>query len=83
VWDIESFQLLITLSGYTHWVYSMCLHDKYLLSGSHNMIKVWDLDALKCVKTINTKGGKSIYSLVVAGNYLLAGNYDNSIFVRL
>jgi WD40 repeat protein len=35
------------------------------------------------VKTLVTgnKGGKSIYSLAVAGDYLLAGTYENSILV--
>eukprot|EP01119_Soliformovum_irregulare_P022727 TRINITY_DN7827_c0_g1_i1.p1 TRINITY_DN7827_c0_g1~~TRINITY_DN7827_c0_g1_i1.p1 ORF type:complete len:508 (-),score=87.93 TRINITY_DN7827_c0_g1_i1:24-1547(-) len=81
VWDIDTFELITTLTGYSHWVYSMCLHDKYLFSGSHNMIKIWDIETLKDVRTIVTKRGKSIYSLAVAGNRLLAGTFDNSIFV--
>jgi hypothetical protein len=55
-----------------------------MFAGSHNMIKVWDIETLQCVKTITTgnKGGKSIYTLAVAGDYLLAGTYENSIHVR-
>lgn len=42
---------------------------------------MWDLETLQCVKTLKTTGGKSIYSLAVAGNYLLSATYDNSVFV--
>lgn len=44
------------------------------------MWQVWDLETLKPVKTINT-GGKSIYSLVTTDKYLLAGTYENTIYI--
>lgn len=59
----------------------MCLFNNYLISGSHNIIKVWDIETLKPVKTINTPGGKSIYCLAVTDKYLLSGTYENTIQV--
>jgi hypothetical protein len=41
------------------------------------------METLQCTKTLNTKIGKSIYSLAIAGNYLLSGTYDHYIFVSI
>jgi hypothetical protein len=40
VWSVDNFQLLTTLTGFNHWVYSMLIYDNHLICGSHNMIKV-------------------------------------------
>eukprot|EP01098_Paradermamoeba_levis_P001002 TRINITY_DN11126_c0_g1_i1.p1 TRINITY_DN11126_c0_g1~~TRINITY_DN11126_c0_g1_i1.p1 ORF type:complete len:392 (-),score=83.09 TRINITY_DN11126_c0_g1_i1:103-1131(-) len=80
VWNLETMTVLRTLRGMNHWVRAITVSNGRLYTGSYNIIKVWDLTAFQCIKSISTNCG-SVYSLALCGGYLMAGTYENTISV--
>ncbi|XP_074659769.1 kinesin-like protein KIF21A [Tubulanus polymorphus] len=58
VWDLNTCQLLTTLSGHPHNVTTVkyCSQNKLLYSVSSYLIKVWDPRASKCVQSLCSSG---------------------------
>jgi len=78
VWNLASQSLVGVLPGHNHWVRAITLANGYCFSGGHNVIKVWDMAKFNCVRTMSQPCG-SIYSVLVNGNMLYAGTYENTV----
>jgi WD40 repeat protein len=78
---IDDFQDIITLIGHKNWINTLAFVNKYglLLSGSHDdIIKVWNLSAYQCIKTIPVWGG--VYKLLsLPGGYFASGHFYDGV----
>ena len=94
IWDIKSGAYIQTLEG--HSLTSKILFGKYFIEGriqallwadghlmskSYETIKIWDLEAGKCIKCITTPG-KSICSFFTAARGHLITERDSTISIR-
>ena len=55
VWNSKSFELIATLPGHNYGISSLAIPflSQYLLSGSFQEMKIWDMQLLECVETLN------------------------------
>lgn len=68
------------LTGLDYWVRALVANHSYLYAGSHETIKVWDLNKMDCVLSICAPSGH-IYSLAIADSYILCGTNGKDIHV--
>ena len=81
IWNMDTGECVINITGHTHYVYSLqSLPNNRLASGSGDRtIKIWNLDTGQCVKSI-TGHTNIIYSLqLLANNRLASGSGDLTI----
>jgi hypothetical protein len=74
-----------TLTGHKgHWVHGLLLYQKFLISSSNNLIKVWNAESLEELRTCKTVQGGSIYALAVIEEdgkpvRLVTGTWESTI----
>jgi F-box/WD-40 domain protein MET30 len=81
IWDIESGEVIRTLTGHTLGIRCLQFDDHQLASGSlDGSVKIWDWRSGQLIKTL---GGptKGVVSVHFDGHYLCAGSMDCVIYV--
>ncbi|XP_072013775.1 E3 ubiquitin-protein ligase TRAF7-like isoform X3 [Amphiura filiformis] len=83
VWDVETLDLIKTISGLHHWVRALALDPmkEYLYSGSHNTVAVWDARGEFAMKRQLDHQFGSVYSLLITNLYIIMGTYNRNILI--
>jgi hypothetical protein len=95
VWSTDTWACERTLEGHSMSVFCLVVHGDKLLSGSDdNAIKVWSTDTWTCERTLESSSANegvvcddedenyaAVMSLVVHGDKLLSGCYDQTVKV--
>lgn len=69
-------------TDHNNWIFSLEKCNKYLVSGSSDsLIKLWDIDSLKKIKSIQAHSNQVRNLTTIDDNVFAAGSYDSTFSV--
>ncbi|XP_048577065.1 E3 ubiquitin-protein ligase TRAF7 isoform X2 [Nematostella vectensis] len=83
VWEPSTLELVHTINGLHHWVRALALDEKRekLISGSHNVIHIWDTSGSFALRRKIDHTHGSVYSITVTKQFIIVGTYNQNIHV--
>lgn len=75
MWDMDSLEVVNTMSAHENPVCTLTIRSEKLYSGSLKSIKVWDIQTCKLVCELPTQN-HWVRALVTSDKYLYSGSYQ-------
>jgi F-box and WD-40 domain protein MET30 len=82
IWDLQTGEVIRTLSGHTQGIRCLQFDDEKLITGSlDSTIKIWNWRDGKCIKTLESHR-RGVIGLHMADKLLASGSSDHTIMVH-